>query len=73
MTSSSAPTVDGGALLILNVLDELTREAYKSKVARSIGSESVRVQLEKLFAKNGRPKCGPTMVGSSSVSISSSG
>lgn len=52
----SARTVDGGALRILNVIDEHTREAHESKVARSIGSESVRVHLEKLFAKNGTPK-----------------
>jgi transposase InsO family protein len=52
----SARTVDGGALRILNVLDEHTREALGSKVARSIGSESVRKHLEKLFAKRGRPK-----------------
>jgi putative transposase len=52
----SARTVDGGALRILNVLDEHTREALGSKVARSIGSESVRKHLEKLFAKHGTPK-----------------
>ncbi len=52
----SARTVDGGALRILNVLDEHTREAFGSKVARSIGSESVRKHLEKLFAVHGRPK-----------------
>jgi transposase InsO family protein len=52
----SARTVDGGALRILNVLDEHTREAHESKVARSIGSESVRRHLEKLFAAHGRPK-----------------
>ena len=52
----SARTVDGGALRILNVLDEHTREALGSKVARSIGSESVRKHLERLFAKHGKPK-----------------
>lgn len=52
----SARTVDGGALRILNVVDEHTREALGSKVGRSIGSESVRKHLEKLFAKHGRPK-----------------
>jgi putative transposase len=52
----SARTVDGGALRILNVLDEHTREALASKVARSIGSEWVRKHLEKLFAKPGTPK-----------------
>lgn len=52
----SARTVDGGALRILNVLDEHTREALGSKVARSIGSESVKKHLEKLFAIHGKPK-----------------
>jgi transposase InsO family protein len=52
----SARTVDGGALRILNVLDEHTRVAFESKVARSIGSESVRRHLERLFAEHGRPK-----------------
>jgi putative transposase len=52
----SARTVDGGALRILNVLDEHTREALRSKVARSIGSYSVRQHLEKLFARHGKPK-----------------
>jgi putative transposase len=52
----SARTVDGGALRILNVLDEHTREAYGSRVARSIGSESVKKHLEKLFAEQGKPK-----------------
>jgi putative transposase len=52
----SARTVDGGALRILNVLDEHTREALGSKVARSIGSESVRQHLERLFARHGKPK-----------------
>jgi len=52
----SARTVDGGALRILNVLDEHTRQAHPSRVARSIGSESVRKHLEKLFALHGKPK-----------------
>ena len=52
----SARTMDGGALRILNVLDEHTRQAHRSKIARSIGSESVRKHLEKLFAEHGRPK-----------------
>jgi transposase InsO family protein len=52
----TARTVDGGALRILNVLDEHTREAHESKVARSIGSESVRKHLDKLFARHGAPK-----------------
>jgi transposase InsO family protein len=52
----AARTVDGGALRILNVIDEHTREAHESKVARSIGSESVKKHLERLFAVNGTPK-----------------
>jgi len=52
----SARTVDGAALRILNVLDEHTRQALGSKVARSIGSQSVRAHLEKLFAEHGKPK-----------------
>jgi hypothetical protein len=47
----SALTVDGGALRILNVLDEHTREALGSKVARSIGPESVGKHLEKLVGQ----------------------
>ena len=38
------------------MLDEHTREALGSKVARSIGSYSVRQHLEKLFAKHGTAK-----------------
>lgn len=58
----SARTVDGAALRILKVLDEHTREAHRSMVARSIGSESVRKHLEKLFAVHGRPKYLRTLV-----------
>ena len=52
----SARTVDGAALRILNVIDEHTRQAHRSKVARAIGSSSVKTHLEKLFAAHGRPK-----------------
>ena len=52
----SARTVDGRPIRALNVLDEHTRVAHESHVARSIGSESVKKHLEKLFAKHGKPK-----------------
>lgn len=52
----SARTSDGGALRILNVVDEHTREALGSHVARSIGAAHVSRHLAKLFAKHGVPK-----------------
>jgi transposase InsO family protein len=52
----SARSVDGAALRILNVLDEHTREALGSKVARSIGSYSVQQHLDKLFTRRGKPR-----------------
>ncbi len=51
----SARTVDGRALRILNVLDEHTREALGSYVARSIGAPQVTKHLERLFARHGKP------------------
>jgi hypothetical protein len=42
-------TRDGGALRILNVVDEYTRVALGSKVARSIGARDVQQELERLF------------------------
>lgn len=51
----SARTTDGGALRILNVIDEYTRESLGSRVARSIGARDVTTHLEKLFAKHGKP------------------
>jgi transposase InsO family protein len=52
----SARTIDGGALRILNVIDEHTREALGSKIGRSIGSTLVQAHLDRLFARRGRPK-----------------
>jgi hypothetical protein len=36
--------------------DEHTREAHRAKVARTIGSESVRKHLDELFAAHDRPE-----------------
>jgi transposase InsO family protein len=52
----SARTTDGSSLRILNVLDEHTREALGSHVARSIGARDVTRHLAKLFAAHGKPK-----------------
>ena len=52
----SARTSDGGALRILNVVDEHTRESLGSHVARSIGAVHVSRHLAKLFARHGAPK-----------------
>ena len=51
----AARTADGGPLRILNVLDEFTREAVGSHVARSIGAREVVKVLERLFAVRGKP------------------
>lgn len=51
-----ARTRDGGPLRILNVVDEYTRVALGSRVARSIGARDVIVQLERLFDEHGRPQ-----------------
>lgn len=52
----SARTVDGGALRILNVMDEHTREALGSLVARSIGAREVTKHLAVLVDRHGRPR-----------------
>ena len=52
----SARTDDGGALRILNVLDEHTRVSLGSKVGRSIGAREVIKHLDKLFDAHGKPK-----------------
>ena len=52
----SARTSDGGALRILNVIDEHTRVALGSRIARSIGARDVTAHLEKLFRIHGKPK-----------------
>jgi transposase InsO family protein len=51
-----ARTRDGGALRILNVVDEYTRVAVGCRVARSIGAGEVIGELERLFATHGRPR-----------------
>ncbi len=51
-----ARTRDGGALRILNVVDEYTRVAVGSRVARSIGAGDVISELERLFARHGKPQ-----------------
>lgn len=52
----SGRTRDGASLRILNVVDEYTRVALGCRVARSIGASDVRLELERLFAKHGRPQ-----------------
>jgi transposase InsO family protein len=52
----SSRTRDGASLRILNVVDEYTRVALGCRVARSIGANDVRVELESLFVKHGRPQ-----------------
>jgi putative transposase len=51
----SGRTRDGGSLRILNVVDEYTRVALGCRVDRSIGAGDVVQELERLFAKHGRP------------------
>ena len=49
-------TRDGGAIRILNVVDEYTRVALGCRVARSIGAGDVIAELEQLFERHGRPQ-----------------
>ena len=51
----SVRTLDGGPVRVLNVVDEFTRVALGSHVARSIGAAGVVKHLEKLFDLHGRP------------------
>jgi transposase InsO family protein len=51
----SSLTRDGRPLRILNVVDEYTRVAVGCRVARSIGAREVIAELERLFAKHGKP------------------
>jgi transposase InsO family protein len=51
----SAVTRDGHSLRILNVVDEHTRVAVGCRVARSIGARDVIAELERLFARHGKP------------------
>ena len=52
----SARTRNGAPLRILNVVDEYTRLALASKVARSIGAAEVIAELDRLFDRHGRPQ-----------------
>lgn len=52
----AARTEDGGSLRILNVIDEFTRQALGSHIARHIGAREVTNHLARLFATHGRPK-----------------
>jgi transposase InsO family protein len=52
----SARLRNGGALRILNVVDEYTRVALGCHVDRSIGAAQVIVQLEELFGVHGKPE-----------------
>jgi putative transposase len=49
-------TRDGGAIRILNVVDEYTRVALGCRVARSIGARDVITELERLFDLHGAPE-----------------
>jgi putative transposase len=49
-------TRDGGPIRILNVVDEYTRVAMGSRVARSIGARDVITELEQLFERHGKPE-----------------
>lgn len=51
-----ARTRNGGPIRILNVVDEYTRVALGSRVARSIGARDVINELEQLFERHGRPR-----------------
>jgi len=51
----SVRTLDGGPVRVLNVVDEFTRVALGSHVARSIGAAAVIKHLEKLFELHGPP------------------
>jgi putative transposase len=51
----SGRTRDGSPIRILNVVDEYTRVALGSRVARSIGARDVISELERLFDQHGKP------------------
>ena len=53
---TSGRTRRGGSLRILNVVDEYTRLALACRVDRSIGARDVRVELEELFRRHGKPR-----------------
>jgi putative transposase len=52
----SVRTLDGGPVRVLNVVDEFTRVALGSHVARSIGAAAVIKHLAKLFEEHGKPE-----------------
>jgi putative transposase len=52
----SIHTLDGGPVRVLNVVDEFTRVALGSYVARSIGAAAVIKHLAALFETHGRPE-----------------
>ena len=52
----STRTEDGGQLRILNVVDEYTRRALGCSVARHFGAADVVSELERLFARHGKPR-----------------
>jgi putative transposase len=47
---------NGQPIRILNVVDEYTRVALGSRVARSIGARDVIVELSRLFDRHGKPQ-----------------
>jgi transposase InsO family protein len=51
----SVRTVNGAPVRILNVVDEFTRLALGSRVARSLGARDVIAHLEVLFERHGVP------------------
>ena len=51
----AARTIDGGPLRILNIADEVTREAVGCHVARNIGAHDVVRVLDKLFTNRAKP------------------
>jgi putative transposase len=51
----AARTADGAPLRILNIVDEFTREAVASHVARSIGARDITRVLGRVFATRGKP------------------
>lgn len=49
-------TREGGALRILNVVDEYTRLCVGCRVDRSIGAREVQAELAELFVRHGKPR-----------------
>lgn len=55
----AARTIDGGPLRILNIVDEFTREAVGSHVARSIGAREVTRVLDRTLRDAGKARDHP--------------